>query len=377
MKRRTVLVGLVLLMGACQRQASVGQKAAVARKSPAAVKGPLTPAELSAFTALDPIDAHSHVYVTDPAFIGMLKQLNVHLVDICLDDDRTPALANLPLEIRRVENFVKASGGRVSFCTSFDPFPFAKPGFVQAAIRRINRDFSQGAIAVKIWKNIGMEIKDAKGRYLMPDNSVFEPIYRDIAAHHKTLIAHLAEPDSCWKPLTPASPDYGYYKHNPEWYMYGKAGAPSKAEILRARDHLLEENPKLRVVGAHLGSMESNFTQLGEHFDRYPNFAVDMAARMPYVMMLPRQFAVAFITKYQDRLIYGTDLDYMPGASSAATIKRWQNYYARDWRFLATSDWVEYLDKEYHGLDLPEPLLEKLYHANAVHWFPGILAGQK
>ncbi|HET7099524.1 MAG TPA: amidohydrolase, partial [Terriglobia bacterium] len=130
------------------------------------------------------------------------------------------------------------------------------------------------------------------------------------------------------------------------------------------------------VVGAHLGSMESNFPELGRDLDRYPNFAVDMAARMPYVMMLPRQQAIAFIQKYQDRLIYGTDLNFMPGANPQEKIKAWEDYYARDWRFLATNDWVEYMGKKYQGLDLPQPVLEKLYHANAVHWFPGIL-GQK
>jgi predicted TIM-barrel fold metal-dependent hydrolase len=367
-----------LLVLALAFAAGLGLSRLIARPadstSHAAVKGPFAPAELKSFTSLNPIDTHSHVYVTNPAFVAMLKRLNVHLLDICLDDDRSTLLKDLPLEIRDAQGFVKASDGHASLCTSFDPFPFEKPGFDGAAIRQINRNFAEGAIAVKIWKNIGMEIKDAQGHYIMPDNPIFEPIYRDIASHNKTLIAHLAEPDSCWKPLDPASPDFWYYSHHPEWHMYGKPGAPSKAEILRARDNILQENPSLRLVGAHLGSMESNFTELGEHFDRYPNFAVDMAARMPYVMMLPRDRAIAFITKYQDRLIYGTDLDYMPGASAKETVQRWESAYAQDWRFLATSDWVEYLGKKYQGLNLPRPVLEKIYHSNAAHWFPGIVA---
>ena len=68
--------------------------------------------------------------------------------------------------------------------------------------------------------------------------------------------------------------------------MYNKPNVPSKAAILVARDHVLEMNPKLRIVGAHLGSMEADFKQLADHLDRYPNFAVDIAARMPYVVML-------------------------------------------------------------------------------------------
>ncbi len=372
MKKVLVIVFIALFSTACSQQET--KKTAPSPSAEAvAVNGPFTPVELKAFTALDPIDTHSHIFVTNPAFIAMIEKLNLHTLDIAVDDDTDPYQKDLPREIHDLRQYVAASHGHAAFCTTFDPYLFRQPGFAQAAIRQLNQNFAEGAIAVKIWKNIGMEIKGAHGNYIMPDNPMFEPIYKDIAAHHKTLVAHLADPDSCWKPLNPASPDYEYYKDNPQWYMYGNPHAPSKEAILKARDHLVEENPNLRVVGAHLGSMESNFPELGRDLDRYPNFAVDMAARMPYVMMLPREQAIAFITKYQDRLIYGTDLEFMPGANPQETITRWENYYARDWRFLATSDWVEYLGKKYQGLDLPKPILEKLYHANAVHWFPGIL----
>jgi predicted TIM-barrel fold metal-dependent hydrolase len=113
------------------------------------------------------------------------------------------------------------------------------------------------------------------------DDPAFEPIYRDIASHNCTLIAHLAEPDSCWQPPNPASPDYSHYKEHPGEYAYVHPEWPSKAAILAARDYLLEQNPKLRVVGAHLGSMETHVDEIARRFDRYPNCAVDMAARIP------------------------------------------------------------------------------------------------
>jgi predicted TIM-barrel fold metal-dependent hydrolase len=372
MREFMLVLLLVLAAGACRQRAAEHTQAS-ASAAPAAVKGPFTPAELQAFTSLGPIDTHTHVFVTDPAFVAMLKRLNLHLVDICVYSDIDgPLTADLPREIRLAQEFIKASDGHASLCTSFNAFPFQKPGFAQAAIRQINRDFIEGAIAVKIWKNMGMEIKDAQGRYILPDNPAYEPIYKDIAAHNKTLIAHLAEPDSAWIPLDPSWPDYQYRKDHPEWGMYGKPGAPTKAEILSARDHLVEENPNLRVVGAHLGSMESDFEGLSRTLDRYPNFAVDTAARMPYLIMLPRDRAIAFVSKYQDRLIYGTDHHFRPGAKALETVQEWENSYADDWRFFATNDWVEYRGKRYQGLNLPRPVLEKLYHSNAVHWFPGI-----
>lgn len=333
--------------------------------------------ELQQFTALDPIDTHTHAYRSDPAFFAMLTRLNLHILDIELVDDRSPELKNLAAETKAAWQVVRNSDGRAALCTTFDPFKFREPGFTRTAIAGLNQQFAQGAIAVKIWKNIGMEIKDAKGNYIQADNPLFEPIYRDIAQHNKTLIAHLADPNSSWAPPNPASPDYSYYKEHPEWYMYGKAHPASKQQILRARDHLVQENPKLRVVGAHLGSLEADIPQLASDLDRFPNFAVDVAARVPYLMLQPRAAMLAFITKYQDRLIYATDNDFLPKSNTASTIKDWEETYARDWRFFATGDTLIYNGQKVQGLALPPEILHKLYHDNAVRWFPGILRGSQ
>jgi hypothetical protein len=47
-------------------------------------------------------------------------------------------------------------------------------------------------------------------------------------------------------------------------------------------------NPDLRLIGAHLGSMESDLDRVAQHVDRYPNFAVDLAGRVSYPMIAPR-----------------------------------------------------------------------------------------
>ena len=338
----------------------------------AAVSGPFSGAELQRFRALGPIDTHAHVFSAGP-FVAMLQKLNLHILDILVVDDMSPTHRELDKQRSDALSVVRASHGYAALCTSFDPYSWNQPGYAEKVIRGLNDDFEKGAVAVKLWKNVGMEIKDAKGDYLMADNAVFEPIYRDIAAHNKTLVAHLADPDSGWQAPNPASPDYTYYRDHPNAYMYGKKGVPSKEEILKARDHVLEENPKLRVVGAHLGSMESNLAELGKRLDKYSNFAVDIAARMPYFEMEPREKLIAFITKYQDRLIYGTDIDYAGGADEK--ISELESVYANDWRFFATSDTIEYKGKAVQGLSLPEAILKKIYHENAVKWFPGIVDG--
>jgi predicted TIM-barrel fold metal-dependent hydrolase len=257
-------------------------------------------------------------------------------------------------------------------CTTFSPYDFEKPGFSERAIRQLNQDFTEGAVAVKIYKTIGMEIKTKAGKYLMPDDPAFEPVYEDIMAHHRTIVAHLAEPDSCWAPPNPASPDYEYYKQHPEEYAYAHPEWPSKAAILAARDHVLAQHPKLRLVGAHLGSMEADVNEIAQRFDRYPNFAVDTAARVPYFILQPRQKVRDFLIKYQDRILYATDLVVMPQDNTEKALQEWTSTYERDWKFFATDQTVEYKGHQAQGLRLPEPVLRKLYRDNAIRWFPGI-----
>jgi hypothetical protein len=359
------------LFGCNSRQSTTAPSSAVATP----VTGPFSDQELQQFTALDPIDTHTHVYQSAPELVNLLERLNLHILNIVVARDRDQK--SLDEERQRVWDFVNISRDHATMCTTFDPFLYREASFKKAAISEIDRDFDRGAQAVKILKNIGEQVKDPKGDYLMPDNPVFEPIYKEISDRNKTLIAHLADPNSIWEPPTPQSADYEYYTHHPEWYMYNKPNAPSKVAILLARDHILENNPKLRVVGAHLGSMEADFKQIADHLERYPNFAIDIAARMPYIVRLPRQDAIAFIEKYQDRLIYATDHGLSEEAKVPDAVKQWENSYAFDWRFFATADSLEYLGQHVQGLALPAVVLHKLYHDNALHWIPGVISSQQ
>jgi predicted TIM-barrel fold metal-dependent hydrolase len=325
--------------------------------------------------SLEPIDVHTHVSQTGPAFVGMLEGLHMHVLDILYVDDTTPYRTSTDPQREDALRFLGSSMGHAQLCTTFNPFRINTANFTKESIDALNEDFAGGAVAAKIWKNIGMEIKNASGQYVMPDDPLFEPIYRDIAAHHKSLIAHTAEPDVAWESQGSTGLFARYYVANPQWDMSRKPGAPQKKVILQARDHLLAMNPDLRVVGAHLGSMENHLEDIAARFDLYPNFAVDTAARVPSLTIQPRDKVRAFILKYQDRILYGTDLHFYSGTTDQAAAKAWENRYALDWRYFATDDRFEYEGHGVEGLNLPHAVLKKLYHQNAVRWIPGIDAG--
>jgi hypothetical protein len=147
----------------------------------------------------------------------MLERLNLHVLDILVVDDIRPNQISIEPQRQDALKFVASSRGRGDLCTTFDPFHFNDANFPKEAMDELNKDFARGAIAVKIWKNVGMELKNTAGQYVMPDDPRLAPIYEDISAHHKTLIAHLAEPDTAWGPRHSRAPYAGYYLTNPQW----------------------------------------------------------------------------------------------------------------------------------------------------------------
>jgi Amidohydrolase len=327
---------------------------------------------LDAFAAIHPIDVHVHVFKTDPAFQAMLEGLNLKLLDILVMDDSNPNRRHLQPQIDGALALMRSSGGHIALCTTFDPYKFGSPSFSADAIEQIDRDFTQGAVAVKVWKNIGMEIKDSDGQYVMADDPKFAPIYKDIARHGKTLMAHQAEPDVAWGPPDTSDPSWSYYQKNAQWYVANRPGFPTKQRILEARDHVLANNPELRMVGVHLGSMERNLDNIASHLDRYPNLAIDTAARMEYLMLMTPEKVRAFLTKYQDRVLYGTDLELLPDANLSDALKDWQSTYTRDWKFLATGQVLNVKGRQVQGLNLPQSVLRKMFRDNALRWIPGL-----
>jgi len=356
-----VILGIASFAPSAPRQAASAQRDHVSREQ-----------ALQSFAAFHPIDVHVHVFKTDPAFQAMLEQLDLKLMNILVMDDTLPYRKELKPQVDDGLALVRSSRGHVVLCTTFDPYKFNDPGFTEQTIKQIDQNFAAGAISVKIWKNLGMEIKTPDGKFVMPDDPKLEPIYQDIAKHGKTMMAHNAEPDVAWGPPDPSDPSWSYYQENPQWFLYNRPNFPSKQTILDARDHVLAANPKLKVVGVHLGSMEKSLDNIGSHLDKYPNFAVDMAARMEYLMMAPTDQVRAFLIKYQDRVLYGTDLDFLATADAQETVKDWKATYERDWRFLATDETFESDKRTIRGLKLPDEVLRKIFRENAKHWIPGL-----
>jgi predicted TIM-barrel fold metal-dependent hydrolase len=319
------------------------------------------------------VDTHIHIHRDAPALLSAIKEANWRGLDIVVCPASVDEPFDLEERLRATQKVHRDSGGTVAWASTFDARGFEDPNFADRTIARLRRTFEDGAIAVKIWKNIGMSIKAKSGAFLLPDDPALLPVYEAIERSDRTLVAHLAEPDGAWLPLDAKNPELTYYSNNPQWHMFGKTGAPVKDDILKARDRVLARYPKLRVVGCHLGSDEDDLGRLAKRLDTYPNFAVDTAARVRYFTRGDREQVRQFLSRYQDRVLYATDFSLRDGEPAAAA-RSLQIIHDRDWAFFSGEDSMQYAGQPTRGLALSEGILRKLFRENALRWLPGLKA---
>lgn len=319
------------------------------------------------------IDAHSHICGDDELVRSMLEELNVQSYNICV------AHAGNDWHAQRdnYRDIYNAHPERYQWMCTFDLPDFDNPDYVNGVIASLDESFADGAIACKIWKNIGMEHKAEDGSYMLVDHPVLEPIFNHIAKCNKTLLAHIGEPYACWQPIEFDSPHAGYYRQNPKWHMYGKNDMRSHAEHMEALDNVIERHPDLRIVGAHLGGLEYSLDAMGKRFDRFPNYAVDTGARNYDLAFLPRDEVIAFMERYQDRILFGIDQGIPPaiadedeGEARAQRVERYRFQFLEAQSFYTSTDHMVMREKPVQGLGLPPEIYNKLFVTNAQHWYP-------
>jgi predicted TIM-barrel fold metal-dependent hydrolase len=330
------------------------------------------------------IDAHAHVGALGPddltAFAAFLERYNMRWLNICVGGMNWERLSG---QIDSARKLHQAQPQRLPWATSFNLTNWTQPDWAKASAATIAEGFRDGAVAVKIWKDVGMVLKDPDGSFVMADDPRLDPVYSAVEQAGKTLVAHLGEPRNCWLPLDrmTTESDRSYFAAHPEYHGLLHPEVPDYARQVAARDRMLERHPKLRVVGCHLGSLEYDVDELAKRLDRYPNLAVDLAARLVHLQIQPREKVRALLMKYQDRILYGTDLEFGRGGSGAATdpgprLARLGATYESDAAWLATEQDVAVESARpgfrSRGVALPEVVLRKLYYENARKWYPGI-----
>ena len=263
---------------------------------------------------------------------------------------------------------------RFAFLGTFSVQNFGKPGFAEQIIARIDSCMDAGAAGIKIWKNIGMVLKDSLGKYVMADDPAFTPVFNYLEEKNIPLMGHLGEPRNCWLPEEKMTLDNDkrYFREHPQYHMYLHPEAPTYNDQINSRDNLLKKHPNINFIGAHLGSLEWNVDELAIRLEKYPNFNVDFSARIGHLQNQSSENYEKirdFMIKYQDRLLYGTDYSVSEKDTNILSVtkslhRRWKE----QWLFLATDTSTVIKDlggRQVKGLHLPREVIDKIYFDNA------------
>ncbi|MEP6952229.1 MAG: amidohydrolase family protein [Ginsengibacter sp.] len=248
---------------------------------------------------------------------------------------------------------------RFEIWCGFDYTGYDKPGWQQHALAELERCYKMGA------KGVG-ELGD-KGLgefYSLPmpgwglhiDDPQMKPLLEKCADLHMPVSIHVAE-DS-WMYQNADSTNDGLM-NAAKWKVdLTKKGILDHDQLVATLENAVKNNPKTIFIACHLANCCSNLNMLGALFDKYPNLFADIAARYSEIAPIPR-FVHAFMEKYADRLVYGTDM---------GTEK---DMYRITFRILETDDEHFYKQDifDYHwplyGLALTDATLKKIYDGNA------------
>jgi len=325
------------------------------------------------FNAVKKIDTHMHLNANDLALAEQAKEDNFQLLTVNVDVNSYPTLED---QEKFALHQIKEFPDRIDFLSAFTLARWDSSDWAASTIATLKKSFDSGALGIKLWKNIGMTYKDSSGQFIMIDNPKFDPVIEFIINEDKTIMAHLGEPKNCWLPLDEmtVNNDREYFKNHPEYHMYLHPEYPTYEDQINARDRFVEKYPNMRFVGAHLGSLEWDVDELAKRLDKFPNMAVDMAARIPHLQhqtRLNREKVREFLIRYQDRIIYATDSGISTDSNAENEKKDLHNTWINDWKYFVTDNTLTspHVNGEFQGLKLPKEAIDKIYRENARKWF--------
>lgn len=214
-------------------------------------------------------DAHVHFNTLNEAFLNYGIENGMRFLSIVTDMPFFPSIKDQLTTILKIK---KIYPDQIDFATTFSCNGWGGSNWLSKSLDNIDRSMNLGAVGVKVWKNIGMSLKDDKGNYVMIDHPSFEPIFQFLEDNDILLLGHNGEPKNCWLPtkdMTVES-DKAYFMAHPEYHMYHHPKVPNYEAQLRARNNLLKRHPNLRFVGLHLASQEWDTNEVGAFWINFP-----------------------------------------------------------------------------------------------------------
>jgi predicted TIM-barrel fold metal-dependent hydrolase len=310
------------------------------------------------------VDIHSHTGPTPETIERLVSELDAMNVRVLVNLSGGNAAA-----VKQKMDFFRSTkhANRFAVFANVNFEGAGGPGWAENAVADLEQAVKNGAIGLKIFKNLGLTTKKHDGSRLKVDDPALKPVWDACARLNIPVIIHTAEPMEFFSPLDYKNERWLELALFPDRRNYDP-GKPTFEELQGERDRMFAANPKTTYIGAHFAYYGHNLPGAAKLLDRLPNVVLEVSAVLYEFGRQPRA-AREFFVKYQDRILFGKDA-YAP------------TEYPYYWRVFETRD--EYFDyyRDYHafwklyGMDLPDDVLKKIYYQNALRVTPGLPKNQ-
>jgi uncharacterized protein len=301
------------------------------------------------------IDMHSHPYAKGPEEIDKWVK-NMDKAGI----EKTIVLTK---EIgAKFDSVYQAYAGkypdRFEVWCGFDYSGYDKPGYGPAAVAELERCYQVGARGIGELgdKGKGMFYCDTKAWGMHLDDPRLDPLLEKCAELNMPVNIHVADPIWMYEPMDETNDGL---MNAYEWRLDNQPDIVGHDGMIKILANAVKRHPVTTFIACHFANCSHDLMILGKLLDQYPNLYADNSARYAETGPIPR-FVAQFYEKYQDRLVYGTDMGYNV------------DMYRTTFRILESLDehFYAYDQFGYHwslyGFGLDEKILSKLYRNNAL-----------
>lgn len=269
---------------------------------------------------------------------------------------------------------------RVANFITFSAEGINEPGWSEKFAAEMERAFQNGAMGMKVSKQLGQGAKNPDGSFIQADDERLDAVWAMAATHDKPVMIHTSDSIGRFYPISTKNERYeaGLWRQPGDTSGNLNESGPPHEVIEKARENMHRKHPKTRFVNAHMAMLYYDPQKLTAFLDTYPNADIELSATFQDLGRAPRLWR-EFILKYQDRVFFGTDGSQMRDPD---------DFWRPHWRYLETYD--EYFPHpaqvrtpsgspghgRWHisGIGLPDEVLRKVYYGNALRHLPSLEA---
>ncbi len=307
------------------------------------------------------IDMHAHDYARTPeqvaAWIRAMDEVGVEKAVVL-----TMAIGK---EFDAIYAKYAKYPDRFEVWCGFDYAGYDKPDFGPAAVKELERCYKVGARGVGELGDKGKGLfycRPTKAWGMHLDDPRMDPLLNKCAELRMPVNIHVADPYWMYLPMDATNDGLmNAYK----WRLDNQPGIVDHEGMVNILERAVKRHPKTIFVACHFANCSHDLNKLGKIFDECPNLYADISARYAETGAIPR-FAASFYEKYQERLVYATDMRFST------------KIYRLTFRILESEDEHFYAwdNFSYHwplyGFGLNDRVLKKVYRDNALK----IIGGQ-